>query len=180
VTEATAAVGADEDAFDRLLRDRSGALLRTAYLLTGDLDMAEDLLQRALARTHARRRPLADLHDAESHVYRVMAAQYTAWWRRRWNTGRDEADPLAAYDEREAVRHALAGLPRRERAAVVLRFHAGLTESEAADALGISVITLKGAISHAVPRLQEAVPSFSPGPTVVHLDDPVAQRTPTS
>jgi DNA-directed RNA polymerase specialized sigma24 family protein len=178
VTEAPAA-GAG-DAFDRLLRERTGALLRTAYLFTGDRDMAEDLLQRALARTHARRRPLRDMYDAESHTYLVMATQYTAWWRRRWNTRSHDVDPFSAADEREVLRHALAALTRRERAAVVLRFHAGLTESEAADALRISLITFKSTISRAAARLQEAAGSLSSRPTVVHLDDPVAQRTPTS
>ncbi|HEY0485564.1 MAG TPA: sigma factor-like helix-turn-helix DNA-binding protein [Mycobacteriales bacterium] len=180
MTEAPAGDEARADAVDRLLRERSGALLRTAYLLTGDHALAEDLLGRVLARTHARRRPLRDLHDAEAHAYRVMAAQYTAWWRRRWNLPADDLGPLALRDERDAVRHALAGLSRRERAAVVLRFQAGLSEPEAADALGISLITLKNTVSGAVTRLREAAGSLSSRPTVVHLDEPVAQRTPTS
>jgi RNA polymerase sigma-70 factor (sigma-E family) len=178
VTEARAEAETGENAIDVLLRDRSGALLRTAYLLTGDRDTAADLLRRALAKTYARSRRFADVHAAEADAQRIMATLFSTWWRRRWTAGDSAPDPAGTDDDRAVLRHALAGLTRKQRAAVVLRFHAGLSEAETADALGVSVITVKSTVARAVARLQDAAPSLSPSPTVIDLDGPVAQRTP--
>jgi RNA polymerase sigma-70 factor (sigma-E family) len=188
VTEATAAVKAGEDAFDRLLRDRSRALLRTAYLLTGDRQLAEDLLQTALTKTYLRWGRLRDVQAGEAYVRRVMVTTYSAWWRRRWNdeyptdTPPEGAAPdaISAADDRDVLRRALAGLSKRQRAMVVMRFYGDLSENETAAAFGVSVGTVKSTVARALARLREAAsPSLSSRPTVVRLDDPVAQRTPT-
>jgi RNA polymerase sigma-70 factor (sigma-E family) len=181
VTEAIAAVKAGDDAFDRVLRERAGALLRTAYLLTGNRALAEDLLRTALGKTYLRRRRLPDPESAEAYTRRYMASAYSSRWHRRWNPAKtsDPADtPLA--DDQDVLRRALADLSKRQRAMVVLRFHGDLSEEETADALGVSVLTVRSTVARALDRLRGAAPAPSSRPTVVRLDDPVPQRTATT
>jgi RNA polymerase sigma factor (sigma-70 family) len=91
----------------------------------------------------------------------------------------DSADtPLT--DNQDVLRRALAGLSRRQRAMVVLRFHGDLSEDETADALGVSVLTVRSTLVRALDRLRGAASAPSSRPTVVHLGDPVPQRTATT
>lgn len=69
--------------FDAFVRSRTSALLRSAYLLTGDQHLAEDLVQSALARTHRSWRRLRDTGNAESYTRRTMYHLQVNWWRRR-------------------------------------------------------------------------------------------------
>ncbi|RZS78988.1 RNA polymerase sigma-70 factor (sigma-E family) [Motilibacter rhizosphaerae] len=150
------------EAFDRLLRERSAALLRTAYLLTGDRHLAEDLLQSALTKTYLRWETLRDEAAAEAYVRKVMVSIYTRWWQRKWNGERPTAelpdvellDPYGAADDREHVRRLLAQLPRRQRAVIVLRFYEDMSEKEIAESLGISPGTVKSTASAAMGKLR--------------------------
>ena len=154
-----------EDGFDRLLRDRSAALLRTAFLLTGDRFLAEDLLQTALAKTYLRWSSLRDEAAGEAYVRKVLVSVYTRWWQRKWNGERptdvlpdiDLVDPYGEADEREYVRALLADLPRRQRAVIVLRFYEDMSEKDIAEALGISAGTVKSTASAALTRLRTMV-----------------------
>jgi RNA polymerase sigma-70 factor (sigma-E family) len=135
-------------------------LLRTAYLLTRDHALAEDLLQTALLRSWPRWRRLDG--DPEQYVRRVLVNTYASWWRRRWNgeqpTGAlpDTAghDPIDGHAERRDLWDALGRLPRRQRAVVVLRYYEGLTETETARVLGCSVGTVKSQASRALAKLR--------------------------
>src|SRR5215218_10305757 len=73
---------ADEE-FDSFVRARTHALLRSAYLLTGDQQLAEDLVQSALTKTHLAWRRLEDIGNAESYARRTMYHLQVSWWRRR-------------------------------------------------------------------------------------------------
>jgi RNA polymerase sigma-70 factor (sigma-E family) len=184
VTEATAPAEARADAFDRLVRDRSGALLRTAYLLTGDRSLAEDLLRAALARTRLRWRRLRDEDSGEAYARGFMAKKYSSRWHRRWNPDKATQPDVPAADDpavedQDALRRALSGLSKRQRAMVVLRYHANLSESETADVFGTSVLTVRSTVARALEELRNAAPVPTSRPTVVHLDDPVPQRTAT-
>ncbi|RKS69234.1 RNA polymerase sigma-70 factor (sigma-E family) [Motilibacter peucedani] len=153
------------EAFDRLLRDRSAALLRTAYLLTGDRHLAEDLLQSALTKTFQRWSTLRDEAAGEAYVRKVMVSIYTRWWQRKWNGERPTAelpdvellDPYGAADEREYVRRLLTSLPRRQRAVIVLRFYEDMSEKDIAEALEISTGTVKSTASAAMTRLRTMI-----------------------
>jgi RNA polymerase sigma-70 factor (sigma-E family) len=163
---ATSARGSGEDgavgsreSFEAFVAARSAALLRTAVLLTGDRHLAEDLVQTALARTWPRWSRLDT--NPEAYVRRTLVNTYASWWRRRWNgeTPTDAlpdraqpagADADAAYD----LRQALTGLPRRQRAVVVLRYFDDLTEAQVAAALGCSVGTVKSQTSKALAKLR--------------------------
>jgi RNA polymerase sigma-70 factor (sigma-E family) len=146
--------------FDEFVRGRGTALHHTAYLLTGDWALAEDLLQTALAKSYLRWDRIA---DPEGYVRRVLVNTYSTWWRRRWRgevphdvvPDAPAADRWGDVDARNALRDALARLPRRMRAVVVLRYHEDMTEAAVADALGISVGTVKSQCAKAMARLRD-------------------------
>jgi RNA polymerase sigma-70 factor (sigma-E family) len=154
---------ADREAFDALVETRSTGLLRTAYLLTGDWGTAEDLLQTALAKTWFHWSSLRDHGAAEAYVRRVMSRTSATWWRRKWHGERPTevlpevlsgGDPFGDADQREVLRRALASLPPRQRAVVVLRFYDDLSEAQVAELLGCSVGTVKSTTSRALARLR--------------------------
>jgi RNA polymerase sigma-70 factor (sigma-E family) len=151
-----------EQAFNAFVSTRSRHLLQTAYLLTGDRHRAEDLLQTALTRAYLRWDRIVS-EDPEGYVRRTLANAHIDWWRRKpW---REEPaaelpdvaapDQQAAYDVRNAVLGALAGLSRRQRAVVVLRYYEDLSEAEIAAVLGCSPGTVKSAASRAMNKLRE-------------------------
>lgn len=146
-------------AYTEFVRARGPALQRTAYLLTGDWALAEDLLQTALAKTYLR---WGRVEDAEAYVRRVLVNTNSSWWRRRWrgevphDDVPDAAGPdrWADVDARAALAAALARLPRRMRAVVVLRFDEDLTEAAVAEALGVTVGTVKSQTAKALAKLR--------------------------
>lgn len=149
------------EAFTEFVRGRGPALQRTAFLLTGDWALAEDLLQTALARSYLRWDRIG-LHDPDAYVRRVLVNTYSSWWRRRWRgevpyevlPDAPVPDRWADVDARRALADALARLPRRMRAVVVLRFHEDLTEAATAEALGVSVGTVKSQCAKALAKLR--------------------------
>lgn len=152
-----------EDGFDRFVLDRSTALLRLAVLLVGDRGHAEDLLQTALLRLCVRWRSV-QAHP-EAYVRRVLVNLARDRWRHRarrvpeaeltesaHTTARDPADAVV---DRDALRQALAALPRRQREVMVLRFFADLSVAETAATLRMSEGTVKAHTSRAVTRLRQ-------------------------
>jgi len=152
----------DRQEFDAFVEARSTALLRTAYLLTHDRGLAEDLVQTSLAKawfswTRIETRP-------EAYVRRIMVNTYSSWWRRRWNGEEATADLPERHDPRrgEEVRaddrtdlwRALERLPKRQRAVVVLRFYEDLSEAETAEIMQCSVGTVKSQASRALAKLR--------------------------
>ena len=157
------AAKADRHAFADFVAVRGQALQRTAYLLTGDWASAEDLLQTALARAYPRWSRITR-DDPEAYVRKVLVNTWSSWWRRKW---RGEyatetlpesagADPCADADRRRAVASALASLPPKQRAVVVLRFHEDMTEAQVAATLGISVGTVKSQTAKALAKLRSS------------------------
>ena len=148
--------------FDEFVAARSPRLLRTAYLLTRDHGLAEDLLQTALTKAYLAWARIEG--NPEPYVRRVIVNTYASWWRRKWN-GEQPTDELpeaphthAHHDERAGesgdLWDALGRLPRRQRAVVVLRYFEDLTEAQTAELLGISVGTVKSQTSKAMARLR--------------------------
>lgn len=159
-----------DEAMVTLARERGKALTGYAYLLTGDLGDAEDLVQEALIKTFLRRRS-AELDSAESYVRRVILTTYidTCRRRRRWEElrhliSREDADTgiedgaVACID----VQAALAALPPQQRACVVLRYYDDLTVPEIADRLGIADGTVKRYLSVAVHRMEALLGPLDP------------------
>lgn len=149
--------------FERLVRLRGPSLVRTAYLMTGDHFLAEDLVQAALTKTYLRWGRLRHEDAAEAYVRKVMMSLAARWWQRKWHGERPtdvlpevptSGDPFAAVDERAATRGLLLSLAPRQRAVIVLRYYEDLTEQQIADALGCSPGTVKSTASDALRALR--------------------------
>jgi RNA polymerase sigma-70 factor (sigma-E family) len=152
------------EAFRGYVAARSPALLRTAYLLTGNRADAEDLLQTALAKTYLAWDRIREREAVDGYVRRVMVNTQTSFWRRRKvdeyatdalperASGRDATDDVVLHD---ALWTALAALPKRQRAMVVLRYYEDLSEAETASLLGVSVGTVKSTTSRALVKLRD-------------------------
>jgi len=156
--------GSGRETFQAYVVARSGSLLRTAYLLTGDRADAEDLLQQALAKTWLAWDRIREREAVDGYVRRVMVNTRTSLWRRRrvdeYATDElpersDSRDATADSDLHDALWSALATLPRKQRAAVVLRYYEDLSEDETARVLGVSVGTVKSTTSRALVKLRE-------------------------
>ncbi len=114
----------DDAEFREFVAGRSGALLRTAYLLTGDYQLAEDLLQTALTKTYLSWDRIRDHGSVESYVRTTLVTTQTSWWRRRWwgerpvgeMWERSGDDAFAPLDERDLIWRFLSCLPPRQRA----------------------------------------------------------------
>jgi RNA polymerase sigma-70 factor (sigma-E family) len=161
--------GAEAPSFDDFVATRSRALWRSAWLLTGDAQKAEDLLQTALVKVWRRWPKVAKDGSVEAYARRALVTTYTDWWRRKW-IGEVPTDALPESDRKEdsaderadlaATRHdlvaALARLSRGQRAVVVLRYFEDLTEVETAATLGCSVGTVKSQHSRAMAALRSS------------------------
>lgn len=152
------------EAFEALVAERTSALVRTAYLLTGDWQLAEDLVQTSLAKTYLRWHRLREPGAAEAYTRTVLARTCTRAWRRRWRgevptrSLPDGAlrDGAADADDRVVVARALAALPPNQRAVLVLRFFEDLSEAETARVLGCAVGTVKSRTARALAALRDS------------------------
>lgn len=154
------------DGFEEYVAARRSALLRTAYLLTGHREDAEDLVQVALVKAVPHWAKIAD--DPEPYVRKVLAREsISRWRRRRWREVHTDAVPESPVEgpgaDRVTLQAALTQLAPRQRAVIVLRYYEDLTEAETARVLGISVGTVKSQARDALARLRvEALDTVSP------------------
>jgi RNA polymerase sigma-70 factor (sigma-E family) len=154
--------GADDPSFREYVATRSASLLRMAYLLTHNRADAEDLVQAALAKAYQAWDRIEDRGAVDGYVRRAMVNTHISWWRRRrveeYPTD-DIPEPAVAdhagdSELQDALRRAIERLPRRMRAAVVLRYYEDMSEAEIADVLGVSQGTVKSTVSRAVAKLR--------------------------
>jgi RNA polymerase sigma-70 factor (sigma-E family) len=152
--------GRETATFDEFVAARSRALLRTAYLLTHDHALAEDLLQTSLTKAWFAWKRIDG--EPEPYVRKILVNTYASWWRRKWN-GEQPTDTLpergaeaeeSSTGERTDLWTAMERLPRRMRAVIVLRYFEDLTEAQTADLLGCSVGTVKSQTSKALAKLR--------------------------
>lgn len=145
---------------------RSAALSRAAYLLTGDHQAAEDLVQETYV-VLVRRWQKSGVLDPEAYVRRILYSRFIDGYRRRrrlselpWASPPDSAgaDEMGDATTRLTLRAALAELSPRQRAVLVMRFYEDLTEVQAGAALGISPNTIKSQTRVALQRLRELLP----------------------
>jgi RNA polymerase sigma-70 factor (sigma-E family) len=158
-------VAAGRDDFEAFVAARYDALLRTAYLLTGDHHDAEDLLKQCLVKAVGAWKRIEG--DPEPYVRTILVRQNVSRWRRRrWRELTTDSPPErrvpdTGADERMALHRALGVLAPRQRAVIVLRYFEDLTEAQTADVLGISVGTVKSQSRDALRRLREEVPGLA-------------------
>jgi RNA polymerase sigma-70 factor (sigma-E family) len=153
------------------VRSHTHTLLRSAFLLTGDQHLAEDLVQEALARTHRAWDRLQHTGHASAYAHKVMYHAQVSLWRRRRvaevlpgtiveRPGTPSDDLAEAAAQRVMLRRALQSLSPKQRAVVVLRYFEDRTEAEAAQLLGVSVSTVKTQCARALERLRALLPDL--------------------
>src|SRR5689334_2558792 len=149
--------------FESWMSARQHKLLRTAYLLTGDVHAAEDLTQTTLAKVYLAWDRVSAAQSVDAYARKMLVNEHTSMWRRLWRH-REVVSDTSAHDvpvlaqEYDGVGAALwdavAALPERQRAVVVLRYYEQLSEKETADALGVSLGTVKSQASRALDTLR--------------------------
>lgn len=157
----------DPDDFAAFAATVAPRLLRSARLLTGDHHTAEDLVQATLLKLYVHWRGSSRWNSPLAYAQRSLYATFCSWRGRRWNgehptaTPPERADDRGAPDESggdvDAVRTALAALPRRQRAVVAARFYDDLSVEQTARLLGCSTGTVKSQTSHALAKLRAAL-----------------------
>jgi RNA polymerase sigma-70 factor (sigma-E family) len=157
----------DRETFTAWASARQPALFRTAYLLTADRSRAEDLTQTALIKVASRWARLRD-GDPDAYARTCIVRDNISTWRRRRHEllvaavpERATGDASASVDRRLALASALATLAPRQRTVLVLRYYADLTEQQTAEALGLSVGTVKAHAHQALSKLRTAAPELA-------------------
>ncbi|MFI5684636.1 SigE family RNA polymerase sigma factor [Streptomyces sp. NPDC051636] len=151
--------------FSSYVRARQPVLLRTARSLTANPSDAEDLLQTALAKTYVAWERIEDHRALDGYVRRALLNTRTSQWRKRKvdefvcdelpEPVPGEDDPAERQALHDAMWRAIGKLPARQRAMVVLRYYEDLSEAQTAEVLGVSVGTVKSAVSRALGKLRE-------------------------
>ncbi len=166
--------GDPRDDFTEYVVARRVGLVRTAYLLTGNIHDAEDLVQATLIKAAAAWERVTG--DPDPYLRRIMINQnISRWRRRRWRElpGAIPDVPAATPDTDTALelQHALGELTPKQRAVIVLRYFEGLSEMEIADTLGVSAGTVKSQAHAAIRRLRDLVPEIDPSNPSRHAED---------
>ncbi len=152
-------------AFAEFMAVRSSSLFRTAYLIVGDHQLAQDLLQESLIKTYVAWPRLRDVSKAEAYTRKTIVTTAISWRRRRSFHERpmDRLPDNAVPGPGEAVAtHAamvaqLRTLPPRQRAAIVLRYYEDLSEAQTAEVMGCSVGAVKSQVSTGLGRLRDGL-----------------------
>jgi len=166
--------------FREYVAARRQGLLAVGYVLTGSQHGAEDLVQATLVKVWPRWSRVADAGDPDAYVRKAMLNTFLSW--RRRDGGREiPSDEVASLPsslslpqpladsgannaltgvlDRVVLRDLLRALPRRQRAVVVLRYYADLTEAQVAEAMGCSVGTVKSQHAKALASLRRHTPA---------------------
>ncbi|HET6502260.1 MAG TPA: SigE family RNA polymerase sigma factor [Amycolatopsis sp.] len=161
------------DGFDEFVTERLDRLLRYATALACDPHLAQDIVQEVLLRVQRHWPKIASLNAPDLYVRRMVTNEYLSWRRRRAARdiasehgtldaiGQPTLDPAVSYAERDAMRARIAVLPRKQRAAIVLRYYEDRTDPEIAEVLGCSAGTVRSHISRALGTLRAAVQQHS-------------------
>lgn len=171
------------DEMETLARERGPALVGYAYVLTGDVHSAQDLVQEALVRTFSRRHRDGGVERLEAYVRRAVLNAYLDRYRRRRSwigvqhlavEDRSPSAPDVVAAEREDLRAALRLLSPRERACVVLRYVEDLAVVDVATALGLSDGAVKRYLSDARSKLGDILRDRD---DTVRIDVATTERT---
>jgi RNA polymerase sigma-70 factor (sigma-E family) len=159
---------ADEDRFREFARSQALLLRRCAYLLCGDWHLAEDLVQATLVKLYGAWPRIENTDRPVSYARTTLTRCWLDERRRPWrraeersgdlpDTADSTVDPALAHDRsavREELLAALAGLPPRQRAVLVLRYFGGMSITATAVALGCSEGTVKSQASRGLDTLR--------------------------
>ncbi|HWS38631.1 MAG TPA: SigE family RNA polymerase sigma factor [Actinoplanes sp.] len=149
--------------FDEFVKGRGSALLRFAFVLSGDAHLAEDLVQEVLARLHRRWDRITVMDHGEAYVRTSIVRQFLSWRRRRAYREAVLAEvpepvvsdePQQNLAARDQMWRLLRGLPRAQRAVLVLRFYCDLPDEEIAALLGCRQSTVRSHAARALTRMR--------------------------
>jgi RNA polymerase sigma-70 factor (sigma-E family) len=150
--------------YEEFADSRLSALLRYAVMLTGDPHSAEDLVQETMVRAQLHWSKVARSESPDGYVRKMLTNQFIdlrrgSWWRRVLL--RADPDPVIPVPstadesaERDRMWSLLSRLPRRQRAALVLRYYEDLPDQEIAEVLGCAVGTVRSSISRGLNALR--------------------------
>jgi RNA polymerase sigma-70 factor (sigma-E family) len=164
-------VGRDRSDFAEFVSARSTALHRAAYLMVGEVSLAQDLVQEALTKTYVAWPRLRDKGNAEAYTRKAITTTAISWFRRKaWSQEISSDAPPEGGSQGHAdsvtqsawLWTALQELPVRQRAAIVLRYYEDLTEAQTADAMGCAVGTVKSQVSAGLSKLRERLGDDDP------------------
>lgn len=161
ISRATAFRVTAMSSFEEFVTAWDERLMSTAYLLTRDHHLAQDLVQTTYSKVWPKWERITG--DPVHYARRVMVNTYTSWWRRKWR-GEHPTDELPEMptpgvqhrvEDRLSLATALGRLSTRQRTALVLRFYEDYSEAEIARALGCSPGTVKSLTSRALAKLRQ-------------------------
>jgi RNA polymerase sigma factor (sigma-70 family) len=141
--------------FEPFFEAEHGRLLRALYLVTGNAQEAEELMQDAFVAVWERWDRVGAMEEPTGYLYRTAMNRYRSRIRRAARATRravgsvEGGDAFAAADERDAVARALARLPERQRAAIVLTELLGYDSVAAGRILGVKDVTVRSLASQA-------------------------------
>lgn len=157
--------------FEAWVTEKADALLRFAYVLTGDSNLAEDAVQDALTTACARWGRVSRADDPEAYVKRMVVNAHISWWRRFRRREAPVDDPVRAARavpdgtaqraEADAIWDLCATLPDKQRAAVVLRFYEELSYAEIAQLLHCAEATARSHVHRALAALKTTLSTES-------------------
>jgi RNA polymerase sigma-70 factor (sigma-E family) len=161
-------VASMDEGFESFAAARSGPLFRTAWLLTGDWQLAEDLVQETLARVYLSWRRVARMDNPAAYARRVLVNAHTSYRRVRRNSEQPTADlavrgapngarPADDPDVRLTLLDGLGRLDRTDRSVLVLRYWEDLDVNATADLLGMSAANVRTRSVRALARLRAAL-----------------------
>jgi RNA polymerase sigma-70 factor (sigma-E family) len=153
------------ESFDMFVVTHGKTLTRCAFLIVGDVGAAQDVVQIALAKIARRWDAVVANGHPLPYVRSAVVRTAISWRRRKWHgevangalPDRAGIDATSAVESRDRLRRALADLPRKQRAAVVLRHYLDLDEASTAVALGCSVGTVKSQTAKGLARLRASM-----------------------
>lgn len=149
--------------FEAFFEAEHGRLLRALYLVTGNAEEAEELMQDAFVAVWERWDRVRTMDEPTGYLFRTAMNRYRSRLRRTARATRravgaaEGGDAFAAAEERDAVARALARLPERQRAAIVLTELLGYDSSEAGRILGVKDVTVRSLASQARASLRRAL-----------------------
>ena len=164
--------------FERFVAAHADGLLRAAYLIVGDRVEAEDIVQECMLRVARKWPRVRDMEHPGAYARTVMLSLVIDGGAKRSRRSvelvaietpaarGDAGATVASIDSRTDLIRALAGLPARQRAVLVLRYFADLREAEVATALGCSVGTVKSSASRALERLRQTLDTAATTPAL--------------
>ncbi len=150
------------------MQARWGALVKFAYMLTGDMGLAQDLTQDVLADVHRTWGRVGDMQYPEAYVKQAVTRRYVSWRRRRSNSEMpsemqpdgegQESSALERIELRSALWPRLSALPSKQRAVMVLRYFEDMSDQAIAEVLGCKASTVRVHSARALKALRQGLP----------------------